>query len=232
MSSYTKCFTIRLIAKYIGPSPLLKAYNFVSQTALLTSLGFEDQLLLSFFESCKCVSSTIDTNLLFNASVGLLKLISNAYGSCFSITKPKWGWVLCAKAAFIKTNIHESATARLRCCLVRKVESIFRTRAVIVKLVGIRIPHSSARQQFEIAQWDRRFKHIKVCPVALWQSIDIMQYLWSNSICYNSLHDYGYKSIGCAPCTRAVKHWESARAGRWWWESGKQTSSECGLHTS
>ncbi|MGP1926916.1 MAG: phosphoadenosine phosphosulfate reductase family protein [Candidatus Hodgkinia cicadicola] len=211
-------------------SSTLKFNSFCSEIVLLTSLGIEDQLLFSLSTNLKHTAVTINTNLLFPKTLNLLKLSLEAYGNFISIMLPKWGWALCALAEHIGTNIHESHFARLRCCYIRKVENISRNKNVGFRIVGIRAAHSIARQTFELVQWDNKFNHAKVCILSFWRLPDVMQCLWSNSICYNSMYDVGFKSIGCNPCTRAVKHYEDARAGRWWWETKDRSYVECGLH--
>ncbi|MGP1916397.1 MAG: phosphoadenosine phosphosulfate reductase family protein [Candidatus Hodgkinia cicadicola] len=224
------CRTVRLLSKWLKASSTLKLNSFRFELILLTSLGIEDQLLLSLSANSKHTAVTINTNLLFPETLNLLKLSLAAHGNCISIMLPRRGWALCAIAEHLETNIHESSFARIRCCYIRKVENISRNKIVGIRIVGIRAAHSAVRQTFEIAQWDNKFKRIKLCAVSFWRSTDVMQYLWSNSICYNPLHDVGFKSIGCNPCTRAVKHHENARAGRWWWEIKDRSSTECGLH--
>ncbi|MGP1918158.1 MAG: phosphoadenosine phosphosulfate reductase domain-containing protein [Candidatus Hodgkinia cicadicola] len=199
---------------------------------MLTSLGAEDQLLFSLLADSKCIAITLDTNLLFHKTLSLLKLITNAYGNCILVLQPKWGWTLSTFANHSQPNIHESLLARQQCCYLRKIKNISQSKVVGIRIVGIRAAHSLARQLFEFAQWDSKFKHAKLCALSFWQLNDVMHYLWSNSICYNSLHDIGFKSIGCNPCTRAVKRHESARAGRWWWEIKDRSSIECGLHVA
>ncbi|MFP3018927.1 MAG: phosphoadenosine phosphosulfate reductase family protein [Candidatus Hodgkinia cicadicola] len=158
--------------------------------------------------------------------------MTNSHGNFILIFLPKWGWALSAFAWNGEADIHESLSARLRCCGLRKVETASQSKTIGARIIGIRAAHSPVRQSFELTQWDNKFKHAKVCVLSFWRLSDVMQCLWSNSICYNSLHDDGFKSIGCNPCTRAVKRHESARAGRWWWETRDRSSTECGLHVS
>ncbi|MGP1918512.1 MAG: phosphoadenosine phosphosulfate reductase family protein [Candidatus Hodgkinia cicadicola] len=224
------CRTVRLLSTWLKVSSTLKLNSFCSGLILLTSLGIEDQLLFSLTPNSWQTVVTINTNLLFPKTLNLLRLSLAAHGNCISIMSPRWGWALCAFAEHFETNIHESLFARVRCCYLRKVENISRNETVGIRIVGIRASHSAVRQMFEITQWDNKFKHVKLCALSFWRLPDVMQYLWSNSICYNSMHDVGFKSIGCNPCTRAVKRYESARAGRWWWEMKDRSSTECGLH--
>lgn len=228
----SNCYCLRIISKWFKGSSLLKFNNFRSQLILLTSLSLEDQLLFYLVDIFDQINITIDTNLLFPRTLELSKLMLNIKISDNMIILVKWGWALCAKGRYIKTNIYENHSSRLYCCFLRKVESISQNKPLGVQVSGVRIPHSFSRRSFESIQWDRKFKHIKLCALSFWYLDDIMHYLWSNSICYNSLHDIGFKSIGCSPCTRATKYNEKARAGRWWWENKQYLFAECGLHTS
>jgi len=95
-------------------------------------------------------------------------------------------------------------------------------------VTGLRAEHSPARQDLQILEWDEGNQLIKYNPLLHWNTADTVQFIHQNNIPYNPLHDKGFVSIGCAPCTRAIKAGEDFRAGRWWWEdAGKK---ECGLH--
>jgi phosphoadenosine phosphosulfate reductase len=96
-------------------------------------------------------------------------------------------------------------------------------------ITGIRADQSAGRTDMEILEDDKGYGLIKLNPLFDWTMDDVMNYLNENNVPYNTLHHKGFISIGCAPCTRAVKEGEDFRAGRWWWENN--SGKECGLHT-
>ena len=97
-------------------------------------------------------------------------------------------------------------------------------------ITGQRQDQSVTRNMLDIIEWDDANQKIKFNPLADWDSDAVWAYIKEHNVPYNVLHDRGYPSIGCEPCTRAVKPGEDARAGRWWWEAADQ--KECGLHSS
>jgi phosphoadenosine phosphosulfate reductase len=133
-----------------------------------------------------------------------------------------------ALAARGVNGFYESLEARLECCRIRKVEP-FR-RAILgysAWITGVRRRHSTERAHGDPIEWDAEHGLHKISPLLDWSDEDVWQYIRSRDLPYNSLHDRGYPSIGCAPCTRAIEAGEDFRAGRWWWE--RSGSRECGL---
>jgi phosphoadenosine phosphosulfate reductase len=123
---------------------------------------------------------------------------------------------------------YRSVAQRRQCCHIRKVEPL--ARALSGKrawITGLRREQSAARHVLEIKEWDAANGLEKFNPLADWLLEDVWAYIKENKVPYNALHDRGYPSIGCAPCTRAVEPGQDIRAGRWWWES---SAKECGLH--
>lgn len=126
---------------------------------------------------------------------------------------------------------YQSVELRKECCHIRKVEPLKRALAgYSVWITGLRAAHSSARQSLKKIEWDEAHQIIKYNPLLHWNDEEIDAYIRKYQLPYNSLHDKGYVSIGCEPCTRAIRPGEDFRAGRWWWEDS--TKKECGLHTS
>ncbi len=124
---------------------------------------------------------------------------------------------------------YESIEFRKGCCYIRKVEPLKRALAPnAVWITGLRAEHSPARESLEIVEWDEANKIIKYNPILHWDTTQVTEYIKNNNVPYNILHDKGFVSIGCAPCTRAIKPGEDFRAGRWWWEDNSK--KECGLH--
>lgn len=119
---------------------------------------------------------------------------------------------------------------RKQCCGVRKVDPLNRALAgVDAWVTGLRRDQGMERGGIDIVEWDEPHGNYKVNPLANWSFEDVREYVTANSVPYNELHDRGYPSLGCAPCTRAIEPGEDIRAGRWWWESDPD-AKECGLH--
>jgi len=128
---------------------------------------------------------------------------------------------------------HDSVELRKRCCYIRKVEPL--NRALIgakAWLTGMRREQAASRGDLKIEERDTERGIAKFNPLADWTNDDLWAYLRQHNVPYNALHDRGYPSIGCEPCTRAVKPGEDPRAGRWWWEQEASGMKECGLHVS
>lgn len=126
-------------------------------------------------------------------------------------------------------SFRTSLEARQRCCRVRKVEPLraaLRTRDAWI--TGIRREQAPTRREMQVLEWDEAFGLVKLNPLLEWSEAEVWEYIGVHRVPYNRLHDRGYPSIGCAPCTRAVAPGEDPRAGRWWWERPEQ--KECGLH--
>ena len=127
-------------------------------------------------------------------------------------------------------SFRESVDNRKECCYIRKVEplsrALKRTRAWVT---GLRREQAVTRQDIQKVEIDEvNGGLVKINPLTDWTEKNVWDYIKKNQVPYNKLHDAGYPSIGCAPCTRAVKPGEGIRAGRWWWENPDH--KECGLH--
>jgi len=126
-------------------------------------------------------------------------------------------------------GFYESIDNRKSCCNVRKIEPLKRAlKPLKVWITGLRAAQSVTRVEMPLVEWDENFQVIKVNPLISWSEEDVWDFIKANKVPYNKLHDKGYPSIGCAPCTRAVKDGEDIRSGRWWWENPEH--KECGLH--
>jgi phosphoadenosine phosphosulfate reductase len=126
-------------------------------------------------------------------------------------------------------SFYESAENRKSCCHIRKVEPLQRAlKGKKLWITGIRSEHSPNRHDMQPVEWDGVNQVLKYHPLLHWTTEQIKEYISQNNIPYNPLHDKGFVSIGCAPCTRAIKPGEDFRAGRWWWEDSSK--KECGLH--
>ncbi len=124
---------------------------------------------------------------------------------------------------------YESEANRKLCCDVRKLRPLARALAPLdAWICGLRTEQSVTRILTQHVEWDEKNGLIKVNPLSEWLEKDVWKYVREHDIPYNPLHDKGFPSIGCQPCTRAVKPGEDLRAGRWWWETPEK--KECGLH--
>jgi len=124
---------------------------------------------------------------------------------------------------------YESVENRKGCCYIRKVEPLKRAlHGQAVWVTGLRAEHSAERKNLQLIEWDENNQVIKYNPLLHWPTAAVREYINEHDIPYNTLHDKGFVSIGCAPCTRAIKPGEDFRAGRWWWE--ESSKKECGLH--
>ncbi len=124
---------------------------------------------------------------------------------------------------------YNSVADRKACCFIRKVEPLHRAlKGKSIWVTGLRTEHSPERKNLEVVEWDEANSIIKYNPLLHFTTETVKEIIKKNSIPYNSLHDKGFVSIGCAPCTRAIVAGEDFRAGRWWWEDSSK--KECGLH--
>jgi phosphoadenosine phosphosulfate reductase len=200
---------------------------------LATSLGADDVVLLDLIsrEQLPVRAFVLDTRRLPAETLTLLDTVKTRYSTPIDIFTPEPG----ATATFDTTHgsdgIYQSVETRKSCCHLRKVEPL--GRALAGKgawITGLRRSQSAERAATEEKSWDADHGLFKFNPLADWSAEDVWTYIRERKVPYNPLHDRGYASIGCEPCTRALKPGEDERAGRWWWESIE--SSECGLHIS
>jgi phosphoadenosine phosphosulfate reductase len=201
------------------------------QITFSTSLGYEDQVIthLIFTNNLPVSVFTLDTGRLFPETYSVLNSTLNRYKKPIEVFYPQTPAVeklLGEKGPF---SFYNSAEARKECCYIRKVEPLQRAlKGKSIWITGIRAEQSANRNSMKPVEWDDTYRLIKVHPLLNWNFEETKQFIRQHNIPYNSLHDKGFVSIGCQPCTRAVKEGEDFRAGRWWWEtSGKK---ECGLH--
>jgi phosphoadenosine phosphosulfate reductase len=201
-----------------------------SPTAFACSFGAEDMVLLHAIASHarKIEVFTLDTGRLPEETQTLLESVRDKYPIAIRTYFPDGVEI----QAWVEQNgpnaFYKSVAQRQQCCHIRKVESLKRALAGKKSwITGLRREQSTARQTLEREGWDEANGLTKINPLLEWIIDDVWAYIKMHDVPYNSLHDRGYPSIGCAPCTRAVKPGEDSRAGRWWWES---SSKECGLH--
>ncbi len=207
----------------------LKEYK--GEIALSSSLGLEDQVLTEMVCSIDKNTKifTLDTGRLFPETYDLIDRTNKKYGILLQVYFPEAGKV----EEMVKSRginlFYNSIEDRKACCHVRKIVPLRRAfSGLAVWICGLRRDQSVTRAAMQPIEWDEVNGLIKLNPLIDWTEEQVKTYIRDHKIPYNPLHDKGYPSIGCQPCTRAVMPGEDLRAGRWWWES--PDSRECGLH--
>lgn len=203
-----------------------------SPAALASSFGAEDMVLLDLIarDGLAIDIFTLDTGRLPRETHDLIAEVRHRYGVGIQVYSP---WPDSVDAYVAENGIdgfYDGVEQRVACCNVRKAEPLRRALAGRRGwITGLRREQASSRISVTEAEHDPVHRKWKFSPLATWTHEDVWSYLRENHVPYNALHDLGYPSIGCEPCTRAVKPGEAARAGRWWWEQDG-AKKECGLH--
>ncbi len=208
--------------------------NYSGKIALASSLSIEDQTLSSMIRGIdptgeKCRIFTLDTGRLFPETYSLISKSSEAFGKPLEVYFPNNEAVEEMVNSEGINLFYSSIEARRKCCRVRKIEPLKRAfKGLEVWICGLRHEQSVTRSDIRVVEWDEGNNLLKVNPLIDWSEEQTWDYIHKNSVPYNPLHERGFLSIGCQPCTRAVAEGEDIRAGRWWWENPEQ--KECGLH--
>ena len=172
---------------------------------------------------------TLDTGRLFPETYSTLARTNEQFGIKVEVFFPD----RTAVEEMVNTDginlFYESIEKRKKCCSVRKIEPLKRAfKGLDAWVCGLRREQSPTRAAMQVVEWDEANQMLKINPLIEWSEQQTWEYIKQNGIPYNKLHDQGFPSIGCQPCTRAVEAGEDIRAGRWWWEDPMQ--KECGLH--
>ncbi|WAC40080.1 phosphoadenylyl-sulfate reductase [Pedobacter sp. SL55] len=197
-----------------------------------TSFGWEDQVVthLIFSNNIPIKVFTLETGRLFPETYYVWNRTLEIYQQPIHAYFPQSDLLQNMVDVKGPSSFYESVENRKECCYIRKIEPLKRALAGNeIWITGIRADQSANREGMEDVEWDEGNGLFKFHPIFDWTLADVKQYVKDNNIVYNTLHDKGFPSIGCAPCTRAVAQDEDFRAGRWWWED--QSKKECGLHT-
>lgn len=197
-----------------------------------TSLSFEDQVIthMIFSGNLNIEVFTLDTGRLFAETYSVFNSTRDRYKKEIKTYYPKTESVEKLVSTKGPNSFYESVENRKECCFIRKVEPLKRAlTGKTIWITGIRSEQSANRNGMEQVEWDETNQILKIHPLLNWTFEETKEYINKNNIPYNPLHDRGFVSIGCQPCTRAIKPGEDFRAGRWWWEDS--TKKECGLHT-
>lgn len=225
--------TIQQIESASLPEALsLVAGLFPGEVVFSTSLGQEDQVITAAIgiQEIPIQIFTIDTGRLYNETYELLDKTIARYKQPIRVYFPEAARVENFVASKGINSFYESVENRKECCHIRKVEPLNRAlQGAKVWVTGLRAQQSANRHDMPIIEWDETRQLYKFNPLIRWSYEEMMDYIEQNNVPYNSLHDKGFISIGCSPCTRAIEPGEDARAGRWWWEASQK---ECGLHIS
>ncbi len=196
-----------------------------------SSMGIEDQVItgmLAGFDKNPDIIM-LDTGRLFYEVYDLIEKTENRYNIKIKIFFPDFKEVEEMVNSKGINLFYDNIENRKQCCRIRKTEPLSRAIADYkVWVTGLRTEQSTTRKNLKIVEWDSVNNIIKINPLLNWTNDDIWDYVHEHKVPYNPLHDKGYPSIGCQPCTRSVQPGEEVRAGRWWWESPE--TKECGLH--
>ena len=204
---------------------------FGDRAAFSTSLSWEDQVITHHIFSNKLPIRvfTLDTGRLFPETYSVLNSTRERYKKNIEVYFPQANAVEQLVTEKGPISFYESLENRKECCFIRKVEPLNRAlENVDCWITGLRTEHSENRQGLPVVEWDEQRQLVKVNPLSNWTLDEVKTEIARYRIPYNSLHDRGFVSIGCQPCTRAVREGENFRAGRWWWEDNSK--KECGLH--
>lgn len=203
-----------------------------NKAAFSTSLSWEDQVITHYIFSNNLPIRvfTLDTGRLFPETYSVLSRTRERYNKEIEVFFPGFKKVQEFLTQKGPNSFYESVENRKECCFIRKVEPLNRAlEGVECWITGLRAEHSENRKDLSIIEEDSNRGIIKVNPILNWSLEEVKQIINKFNIPYNSLHNKGFVSIGCQPCTRPVKEGEDFRAGRWWWED--KSKKECGLHT-
>lgn len=201
--------------------------------ALASSLGAEDMVITDAIlrRALDVEIFTLDTGRLHADTLGLIRAIRERYGRDIRVVRPAPDAVAQYVTVHGRNAFYESIDLRKRCCEIRKVEPLKRALAgKACWITGQRRDQSPTRSGLALQEHDAAHGLVKFNPLADWTEAEVWAYIGCHGVPYNALHEQGYRSIGCAPCTRPTLPGEDVRAGRWWWESPE--ARECGLHVA
>lgn len=233
MNALTSEITALVDGKAIPEALALLADRFPGRVVFSTSFGVEDQAIthIIFNNNLPIRVFTLETGRLFRETYYVWNRTVEAYGKKIEAYFPDTQAVEKLVSEKGPASFYESVENRKECCRIRKIEPLHRALdGADCWITGIRAAQSDNRQGMAQVEWDGSNDLVKFHPIYHWSQEDVWNFVKQHHIPYNPLHDKGFPSIGCAPCTRAVGEGEDFRAGRWWWED--QSKKECGLHAT
>jgi phosphoadenosine phosphosulfate reductase len=204
---------------------------FPETTIFTTSFGIEDQVITHkiYSNNLNIKVATLDTGRLFHQTYDVFSNTNSRYRKKITVYIPDFQDVekmVSEKGPF---SFYDSKENRIECCRLRKVVPLNRALSGMECWIsGIRASQSDDRNQMDWLEYDDQRKLFRFYPLFGWSFEDVEKFIKENNVPYNSLHDKGYVSIGCEPCTRPVKPGDDFRSGRWWWEN--DGPKECGCH--
>jgi len=201
--------------------------------AFSSSMGAEDQVLTDMIwtKYPETRIFTLDTGRLFQESYELMDKIEERYNRRIEIFFPDKAEVEKMVAEKGINLFYKSIDNRKECCHIRKTVPLSRALSGVEAWVtGIRRDQAITRYAAPLVEWNEQYKLLKINPLRDWTQEMVWDYIRKHDLPYNKLHDNGFPSIGCAPCTRAISPSEDIRAGRWWWELPE--NKECGIHVT
>ena len=199
--------------------------------AFSSSLGAEDQVITHMIadRTLPIRIFTLDTGRLFPETYDLIDITSKKYGIAIEVCFPDATDVQNMVNEKGINLFYESIENRKQCCGIRKTAPLKKAlQGMEIWISGLRRAQSVTRSELQLTEWDDENGILKLQPLYDWSESQVWDYIKTHKVPYNTLHDKGFRSIGCQPCTRAVLPGEEVRAGRWWWEHPE--TRECGLH--
>ena len=216
-----------------NPAEVLEYFlkEFPGKAALSSSLSYEDQVLTDMMVRIRKDARifTLDTGRQFPETYELIDRTNMQYGISIEVFFPDFRKVQEMVREHGINLFYDSVELRHKCCEIRKIEPLKRAlHGVDVWISGLRRSQSVTRAGMQMVEYDAADDVLKLNPLILWSEEQVKQYVKENGVPYNRLHEKGFPSIGCQPCTRAVAPGDDIRSGRWWWEDPDHR--ECGLH--
>ncbi len=228
--------SVKIEGKIKSPAQVVKqlkalAEVYPGEIVYSTSFGLEAQVIthLIFSHDIPIEVFTVDTGRLFAETIQLKEQIEERYQKEIVVYKPEVAEVedlLHRKGAY---SFYESVQNREECCDIRKLHPLKKALAgKACWITGIRADQSRFRSKMKQWDWNDKYQLHKFLPLFHWTEADVQDFVAEHNLPYNALHERGYPSIGCEPCTRAVRPGDDPRSGRWWWEHS--FTKECGMH--
>ena len=232
MEALTNKYNTQLEEKTIVEKLQFLVEQHPGKVVFTTSFGYEDQVItdIIFKNDLPIKVVTLDTGRLFPETYKVYRSTLEKYSKPIKAYFPPTEEVeklLDEKGPF---SFYESLENRKECCYIRKVIPLKRAlKGNEIWITGLRASQSENRSDMKFFEYDEGNDIVKFNPLMEWSLEETIDWVKKNNVPYNVLHDKGFVSIGCQPCTRAIQPGEDFRAGRWWWEQG--SGKECGLHS-
>jgi phosphoadenosine phosphosulfate reductase len=217
----------------LGDALAALAARFPGQVTFSTSFSFEDQVIAHHILAAQLPVSifTLDTGRLFAETYSVWNGTNEKYATRIKAYYPDRQLLEHYLDEKGPNAFYATVANRKECCNIRKVEPLKRAlKGQAIWVTGLRAEHSPERKDHQSLEWDEGNQVMKYNPLLHWNTTEVRNFIDQHNIPYNPLHDKGFVSIGCQPCTRAIRPGEDFRAGRWWWEDNSK--KECGLHAA